>query len=59
MPNITSTLTAQQLYDVYHEVREALSLDWDHCIRYSYDNTNSMAGQRNGLLQKIRSLQGD
>ena len=59
MPNINSTLTAQQLYDECNEVREALSVDWDHCIMYSSDNTNSMTGQRNSLLQKIKSAQGD
>ena len=39
--------------------RETLSLDWDNCVRYSSDNTNSMIGQRNSLLQKIRGVEGD
>ena len=56
MPNINSGLTAQQLYDVCNEVRKAFPLDWDHCITYSSDNTNSMTGQRNSLLQKIGSV---
>ena len=42
-----------------NEVREAFSLDWDNCVTYSSDNTNSMVGNRNSLLQKIRSSQGD
>ena len=59
IPNINSGLTAQQMYDVCNKVREAFSLDWDNCVTYSSDNTNSMIGQRNSLLQKIRSAQGD
>ena len=50
IPNINSGLTAQQLYDVCNEVREAFSLNWDNCITYSSDNS---------LLQKIRSVQVD
>ena len=59
MPNINSGSTVRQLYDVRNEVREAFSLDWDHCITYSSDNANSMTGQRNSLLQKMWSVQGD
>ena len=44
--------------DVYNEVRKAFLLDWDNCITYFSDNTNSVIGQRNSLLQKIRSAQG-
>ena len=44
MPNINSGSTAQQMYDVSNEVREAFSLDWDNCATYSSDNTNSMIG---------------
>ena len=32
MPNINSGSTVRQLYEVRNEVREAFSLDWDHCI---------------------------
>ena len=59
MPNINTGLTAQQLYDVCNEAREAFLLDWDHCITYASDNTNSTTRQRNSLLQKIRSARGD
>ena len=59
MPNINSGSTAQQMYDVCNEVTEAFSLDWDNCVTYSSDNTNSMTGQRNRLFQKTRSVQGD
>ena len=45
--------------DVCNEVRDAFSLDWDNCVTYSSDNTNSMIGQRNSLLQKIENEQGD
>ena len=58
MPNINSGSTAQQMNDVYNEVRKAFLLDWDNCITYFSDNTNSVIGQRNSLLQKIRSAQG-
>ena len=47
------------MYDVCNDVRKAFSLDWDSCVTYFSDNTNSMIGQRNSLLQKIRSVQGD
>ena len=57
--NINSRSTAQQMYDVCNEVREAFLLDWNNCITYSSDNKNSMIGQRNSLLQKIRSAKGD
>ena len=45
--------------DVCNEVRDAFSLDWDNCVTYSSDNTNSMIGQRNSLLQKIENEQDD
>ena len=56
IPNINSGSTAQQIYDVY---KETFSLDWDNCVTYSSDNTNSMIGKRNSLLQKIQNEQGD
>ena len=52
MPNINNGSTAQQMYDVQNEAREAL--DWDNCIAYSSDNTNSMIEQHNCLLQEIK-----
>ena len=58
MPNINSGSTAQQMNDVYNEVREAFLLDWDNCVTYFSDNTNSVIGQRNSVLQKIRRAQG-
>ena len=58
MPNINSGSTAQQTNDVYNEVREAFLLDWDNCVTYLSDHTNSGIGQRNSLLQKILSAQG-
>ena len=45
--------------DVWKEVREVFSMNWDNCVTYSSDNTNSMTGQCNSLLPKIRSTQGD
>ena len=59
MPNINSGSRAQQMYDVCNEVREAFSLDWDNCETYFSDNTSSILGQRNSLLQKIQSAQGE
>ena len=60
MPNINSGSTnAQQMYDVCNKVREAFSLEWYNCVTYSSDNTKSMIGQRNRLLQKIQSVQDD
>ena len=56
MPNNNSSSTAQQIYDVF---REMLSLDWDNCVTYSSDNTNSMIGQRNSLLQETQGVEGD
>ena len=38
---------------------EVFSLDWNNCVTYSSDNTNSMIGQRNSLLQKIQNEQDD
>ena len=59
MSSINSCSTAQQMHDVCNEVREASSLDWNNCITYSSDKRNSMIGQRNSLLQSIRSVKGD
>ena len=56
IPNINSGSTAQQIYDVY---KETFSLDWDNCVTYSSDNTNSMIGQRNSLLQEIQGVECD
>ena len=52
MPNINNGSTAQQMYDVQNEAKEAL--DWDNCIAYSSDNTNSMTEQHNCLLKEIQ-----
>ena len=54
IPNINSSSTAQQMYDVCNEVKEAFSLDWDNCVTCSSVNKNSVIGQCNCLLQKIR-----
>lgn len=59
MPDINSGSTAQQMYNSCNEVIENFSLDWDNCVTYSSDNTNSMVGARNSLLQKIKSSQGE
>ena len=59
MPNINSGSTAQQMFDVCNEVIANFSLDWDNCVTYSSDNTNSMVGVRNSLLQRIRDSQGN
>ena len=56
IPNIKSGSTAQQIYDVY---KETFLLDWDNCVTYSSDNTNSMIGQRNSLLQETQGVEGD
>ena len=56
IPNINSGSTAQQIYDVY---KETFSLHWDNCVTYSSDNTNSMIGQRNSLLQETQGVEGD
>ena len=54
MLNINCGSTAQQMYDVCNEVREAFSLDWGNCVKYSSDNKNSMIGQRNSLLEDTK-----
>ena len=58
MPNINIGSTAQQMHDVCNEVREAFSLDWGNVVTYSSDNTSSMNGQRNRLLEKTQRAQG-
>ena len=40
------------MYDVCNELREAFSLGWDNYVTFSSDNTKSMIGQHNILLQK-------
>ena len=59
MSHINSRSTAQQMHDMCSEVREASSLDWNNCGTYASDNKNSTIGQRNSLLQNIRSAKGD
>ena len=58
MPNSNSCSTAQQMYGMCNELREAFSLDWDNCVTYSSDNTNPMVGQLNSLFQNIQIAQG-
>ena len=58
MPNITSGSTAQQMC-VCYEVREAFSLDWNNCVMYSSDNTNSMIGQHNKKSEKKQNLHSE
>ena len=58
MPNSNSCSTAQQMYGMCNEVREAFSLDWDNCVTHSSDNTNPMIGQLNSLFQNIQIAQG-
>ena len=55
IPNINSGSTAQQMYDVCNEVKEALSLDRVNCVTCTSGIKNSVIGQCNCLLQKIRS----
>ena len=50
IPNTNSGSTVQQMYDVYNEVKEAFSLDWDNCVTCSFVNKNSVIGQFNYLL---------
>ena len=52
IPIIDSDSTAQEIYDVCNEVREALSLGRDNSMTYSSDNTNSMIGQLTAYLRK-------
>ena len=42
-----------------NEVKEAFLLGWDNHLTYSSDYTNSMIGQGNSLLQKMKSAQSD
>ena len=58
MPNSNSCSTAQQMYGMCNELREAFSLDWDNCVTHSSDNTNPMIGQLNSLFQNIQIAQG-
>ena len=53
IPNINSGSTAQQMYDMRNEVKEAFLLGWDNHLTYSSDYTNSMIGQGNSLHQKM------
>ena len=59
MPNINSEFTAQEMYNVCDEVIDDFSLNWDNCITYPSDNTNSMVGAHNSLLTKIKDSQDD
>ena len=59
IPNINSGSTAQQMFNVCNEVIENFSLDWNKCVTYSSDNTNSMAGRQNSLLEKIKDSQAE
>ena len=52
IPNINSDSTAQQIYDMFNEVKEVFSLDWDNCIICSSGNKNSVIGQLNAYLRK-------
>ena len=52
MPVINSGSAAQQIYGVCNEVIEAFSLDWDNCMTFSSDNTNSMIAQLTAYYRK-------
>ena len=54
IPNINSGLTALQMYDVYNEVKEAFSLDWDNCIMCFSGNNNSVIGQGTAYFRKYK-----
>ena len=36
---------------------KSVKLSWDYCMTYSSDNTNSMVGKKNSLLNKIKNNQ--
>ena len=59
MPDINSGSTAEKMFDTCDSVIKSFSLDWNNCITYSSDNTNSMVGKRNSLLKRIQNAQGD
>ena len=45
MPDINSGSTAEKMFDTCDSVIKSFSLDWNNCITYSSDNTNSMVGK--------------
>ena len=59
IPNINSGSAVQQMFNVCNEVIENFSLDWNKCVTYSSDNTNSMVGHKNSLLKKIKDSQAE
>ena len=59
IPNINSGSTTPQMFNVCNEVIENFSLEWNKCVTYSSDNTNSMAGCKNSLLKKIKDAQAE
>ena len=40
-----------------NELIENFSLDWNRCVTYSSDNTNSMVRHNNSLLKKMKDCQ--
>ena len=59
MPDINSCSTAEQMFETCDTVIKSFSLDWNNCVSYSSDNTNSMIGKRNSLLKRITNVQGN
>ena len=57
--NINDGSIVQQMFNVCNEVIENSSLDWNKCVTYSSDNTNSMVRCQNSLLNKIKDSQAE
>ena len=47
------------MFETCDTVVKSFSLDWNNCVSYSSDNTNSMIGKRNSLLKPINNVQGN
>ena len=57
MPDINSCSAAEQMFETCDNVIKSFSLDWNNCVSYSSDNTNSMIGKRNSVLKRITNVQ--
>ena len=57
MSDINVGSDAQTMINTINNAIKSVKLSWDYCMTYSSDNTNSMVGKKNSLLNKIKNNQ--
>ena len=57
MLDVNAGSHAQTMFNSINNAIKSAKFSWDYCVSYSSSNTNSMVGEKNNLLTKIKNAQ--